>query len=109
MSESMSIAQPGWHYDDDTGALIRDVIHRMGRRCRNWDYCGKGVYQITITLADRKSRVLGRLCHEETKGAWVELSEVGRLVEATFGELARQWPGAEVLGEIYLRTVKLTG
>ena len=21
---------PGWHYDDDTGALMRDVVHRMG-------------------------------------------------------------------------------
>lgn len=51
---------PGWHYDEDTGALMRDVIHRMGRRCRNWDYCGKGTYQITMTLADRKSCALGR-------------------------------------------------
>ena len=46
---------PGWHFDEDTGALMRDVIHRMGRRCRNWDYCGRGTYQITLTLADRRS------------------------------------------------------
>ena len=60
-------APPGWHYDDDTGALMRDVSHRMGRRCRNWDYCGKGSCQITITLADRRSRALGRLCHDKTR------------------------------------------
>jgi len=48
MADNLPIAPPGWHYDEDTGALIRDVIHRMGRRCHNWDYCGKGVYQITI-------------------------------------------------------------
>ena len=61
-------APAGWHYDDDTGALMRDVIHRMGRRCRNWDYCGRGCYQITITLANRRSRALGRLRHDETRG-----------------------------------------
>lgn len=93
---------PGWRYDEETGALMRDVIHRMGRRCRNWDYCGRGVYQITITLADRKSRALGRLCHEPARGAWVELSETGRLVEAALAELPRQWPGVEILGNVIM-------
>ena len=77
---------------------MRDVIHRMGRRCRNWDYCGKGAYQITITLADRRSRALGRLDYAEGRGAFVELSELGRLVEGVFDELPRQWAGVEVLG-----------
>jgi len=98
MADSLPIAPPGWHYDEDTGALMRDVIHRMGRRCRNWDYRGKGVYQITITLADRKSRALGRLRHDEAQGAFVELSETGRLVEAVWAEIAAQWPGVELLG-----------
>ena len=80
-SVGFPVAPPGWHYDEDTGALMRDVIHRMGRRCRNWDYRGKGVYQITITLDDRRSQALGRLGHEEKRGAFVELSELGRLVE----------------------------
>ena len=73
---------PGWHHDDDTGALMRDVVHRMGRRCRNWDYCGKGTYQITMTLADRKSCALGRLGHDARKGAFVALSALGREIEA---------------------------
>lgn len=60
---------PGWRYDEDTGAMVRDVIHRMGRRCRKWNYRGKGVYQITLTLADRASRALGRLCFDEARGA----------------------------------------
>lgn len=88
----------GWHYDEDTGTLMRDVIHRMGRRCRNWDYCGRGTYLITLTLADRASRALGRLRHDAQKGAFVELSAVGRLVEATMAELPHQWPDVEVLG-----------
>ena len=92
------VAPPGWHYDEDTGALMRDVIHRMGRRCRNWDYRGKGVYQITITLDDRRSQAFGRLGHEEKRGAFVELSELGRLVEGVLSELPNQWLGVEVLG-----------
>ena len=88
----------GWHYDEDTGTLMRDVIHRMGRRCHNWDYRGLGTYLITLTLADRASHALGRLCHDAQKGAFVELSAVGRLVGATMTELPRQWPGVEVLG-----------
>ena len=82
MSDDLPIVPPGWHVDEDTGAWMRDVIHRMGRRCRNWDYCGKGAYQITITLADRRSRALGRLDYAEGRGAFVELSELGRLVGA---------------------------
>ena len=89
---------PGWHYDEDTGALIRNVIHRMGRRCRNWDYRGRGTYQVTITLADRRSQALGRLCHDETRGAYIELSEIGNLVEAVWAEIPVQWPGVELLG-----------
>ena len=54
---------------------MRDVIHRMGRRCRNWDYCGKGAYQITITLADRRSCALGCLRSAEGRGAFVELGQ----------------------------------
>ena len=97
MCGNSQIPPPGWHVDEDTGAWMRDVIHRMGRRCRNWDYCGKGAYQITIALADRKSCALGRLRYEEGRGAFVELSELGRLVEGLFAELPRQWTGVEIL------------
>ena len=33
----------------------------MLRRCRGWDYCQPCIYQITLVLADRKSKALGRL------------------------------------------------
>lgn len=49
---------PGWHYDEDTGALMRDVIHRMGRRCRDWDYGGRAIYLITICLKERGRPIL---------------------------------------------------
>ena len=62
MGNNGNILPPGWHVDEKTGHIVRDTIHHMGRRCRNWDYCGRGCYLITITLADR-SRPLpsGRL------------------------------------------------
>ena len=98
MSGNSQIPPPGWHVDEETGAWVRDVIHRMGRRCRNWDYCGKGAYQITITLADRKSRALGRLDYAEGRGAFVELSELGRLVEGFVGRIPEFSPEIDVLG-----------
>ena len=98
MSANSQIPPPGWHVDEETGAWVRDVIHRMGRRCRNWDYCGKGAYQITITLADRKSRALGRLNYAEGRGAFVELSDLGRLVEGFVGRIPEFSPEIDVLG-----------
>lgn len=98
MFENRQKSPPGWHYDEDAGALMRDVIHRMGRRCHNWDYCGKGIYLVTLTLADRRCCALGRLGHDAQRGAFVELNAVGRLVEATMAELPHQWSGVEILG-----------
>ena len=77
---------------------MRDVIHRMGRRCRNWNYCGRGAYQITITLADRKSQALGRLACAEGRGAFVEPSELGRLVERFVRRIPEFSPTIDVLG-----------
>ena len=58
MSQAPNIPS-GWHLDEESGCLMRDTIHHMGRRCRNWDYCGRGCYLITITLADRSRPLLG--------------------------------------------------
>ena len=93
---------------DENGALRRETIHRMGRRCRNWDYRCDAVYLITLVLADRSRPILGRLVIDEPKvlargrssatvgvtattasaavdpetvKAHIELSELGRLIE----------------------------
>jgi len=89
---------PGWHYDEDTGAIMRDVIHRMGRRCFNWDYCGKGVYMVTMTLADRSKPLFGRLVGESPETAAIELTELGRAVDAHLRRIGEFTPEIELLG-----------
>lgn len=37
---------------------MNEIIHRMGRRCLNWDYSSRAIYGITITLKDRSRPVL---------------------------------------------------
>ena len=50
----------GW-VRDEAGRLRRETFQRMTRRCRNWDYKGRGVYLITVTAAERGRGVWGRV------------------------------------------------
>lgn len=50
----------GW-VRDENGALRRATIPSMLRRLVGWNYCGRAIYQITITLEDRASAALGRV------------------------------------------------
>ncbi|MBO4287846.1 MAG: hypothetical protein J5985_06745 [Kiritimatiellae bacterium] len=42
-------------------AIMQETKHSMLRRCRGWDYCQPCIYMITLVLADRRSKALGRL------------------------------------------------
>ena len=42
-------------------AVLLKTKHSMLRRCRGWDYRQPCIYQITLVLADRQSKALGRL------------------------------------------------
>ena len=94
---------------DESGALRRETIHRMGRRCRNWDYRCDAVYLITLVLADRSRPILGRLVIDEPKElargrtsatavdpeavkAHIELSELGRLIEEHWRKIGEFMP-----------------
>lgn len=92
-----ALPSAGWHLDETTGTLIRDVIHRMGRRCFNWDYCGTGAYLITITLADRSHPLLGSLVGDGPETAAVELSPLGREIDAHLRRIGEFAPEIEVL------------
>ena len=60
MAAGCNNAPPGWHLNEE-GALVRDTIHSMLRRCKGWDYSQPAVYMITIVLADRRSMALGEV------------------------------------------------
>ena len=92
-----ALPSAGWHLDETTGTLIRDVIHRMGRRCFNWDYCGTGAYLITMTLADRSHPLLGSLVGDGPETAAVELSPLGREIDAHLRRIGEFAPEIEVL------------
>jgi len=95
---------PGW-VRDGQGRLTRETVHSMLRRLPGWDYHGRAICQITITLADRSAGLLGRLevkgprgwvSVEEAKGlglkpegidARVVASELGREVERCWAEI----------------------
>ena len=72
---------------------MRDVIHRMGRRCRKWDYHGRGTYLITMVLADRSKPILGQLT-----GARIALSPLGLAIDAHLRRISEFTPEIEVLG-----------
>jgi len=40
------------------GGIREDVIHRMGRRCREWDYSARAIYLVTVCLKERGRPVL---------------------------------------------------
>ena len=88
---------PGWHLDEDTGALMRDVIHRMGRRCFRWDYCGTGAYLVTMTLADRSQPLFGRLIGDSAETAAIALSPLGHAIDAHVRRIGEFTPEIEVL------------
>lgn len=67
----------------------------MLRRCRNWNYRGTGCYLITLVLNDRSKPLLGRLAVDRPK---IELSELGRRIEAHFRRIPEFMPRIGVLG-----------
>ena len=54
----------------------------MLRRCRGWDYRQPCIYQITLVLADRKSKALGRLVIPEQKDLKLPRQAHGRPLSA---------------------------
>jgi len=82
--------------ETQTNPFRQEVKHHMGRRCIGWDYRSRGIYMITITLADRSKPILGQLICVGDSWA-VVASEIGRIVEECWREIPEQWPGVEIL------------
>ena len=60
MPSGGSLTASGWRVDGE-GRLKREAKPSMLRRCSAHDYCERSIYQITLTLADRRGEPLGRL------------------------------------------------
>ena len=76
----------------------------MLRRCRGWDYRGRGIYMVTLTLRDRTQPLLGRLVTESDGGgdpekvsARIEPTALGATVEALWQDLSALAPQARPL------------
>ena len=35
------------------GATMQEIIHHIGRRCRDWDYGARAIYMVTVSLRER--------------------------------------------------------
>ena len=65
----------------------RDIIHHMGRRCRDWDYGGRAIYMITINLKER-----GRPVMAEWARSLDDSAEAQEQNLPASGQ-AQNWPG----------------
>ena len=78
-----------------TNPFWQEVKHHMGRRLSGWDYAGRGIYMVTITIEGRRP-LLGQLVN--IGGEWsVEPSAVGRIVQDCLAEIPMQWPGVSLI------------
>lgn len=88
---------PGWVVDE-AGALRRETIKSMMRRCRDWNYCSPCIYEITIELAVRGAETLGRIavdrCDETgvPREAHCELTPLGQAIAAHWWRLGAFTP-----------------
>ena len=102
----------------------RDIIHHMGRRCRDWDYGGRAIYMITISLKERGRPVMaewprflggsaeaqgqakipcsspetaGFCVSPETAKIYMPLTPLGEKVLSCWRRIPEFWPMVELL------------
>ena len=71
----------------------------MLRRCNDWDYRQPCIYQITLVLANRASKALGRLVMPSgsAESAKIELSQVGNAVLREWQSIGNHHPEVKPL------------
>ena len=71
----------------------------MLRRCNDWDYRQPCIYQITLVLANRASKTLGRLVMPSVsaESAKIELSQVGNAVLREWQSIGNHHPEVKPL------------
>ena len=69
------------------GSYLQDAKHKMGRRCFTHDYSDRGIYHITLQVAEGLGKIFGKIIgnlaiEDGKEGAPnVELSPIGKMVE----------------------------
>ena len=84
---SEATAMPGY---------MKETVHSMLRRCIGWDYSQPCIYMITVVLADRQSRALGRLVGGTPA---IEPTALGRAVEECWEAIPRFYPQVQIIAK----------
>ena len=90
----------------------------MTRRCLGWDYSQRAIYEITVELANRRSKALGRLLIGDGVGGWVtpaearglglqpedvtariELTALGKAVADCWESIPKFYPKIKIIGK----------
>ena len=80
---------------EEKPAYYKETKPSMQRRCDGWDYKGRGIYMITLTIEGRKP-ILGRLVGEVTD-AQIEMSELGKAIAKEVENIPNYYPQIRVL------------
>ena len=83
----------------ELGEVRRDIIHHMGRRCRDWDYGGRAIYMITINLKERGRPVMAEWprASAETPKVYMPLTPLGEKVLSCWRRIPEFWLMVELL------------
>jgi len=78
-------------------AVYKETIPSMLRRCKEWDYKGRGIYMLTLVVRDRQP-LLGTLAGD-TENAYIDLSNLGKAVNTEVEGIPSHFPQIRVLGK----------
>lgn len=78
-------------------AVYKETIPSMLRRCKDWDYKGRGIYMLTLVVRDRQP-LLGTLAGD-TENAYIDLSDLGKAVNTEVEGIPSHFPQIRVLGK----------
>ena len=83
----------------ELGEVRRDIIHHMGRRCRDWDYGGRAIYMITINLKERGRPVMAEWprASAEKPRVYMPLTPLGEKMLSCWRRIPEFWPMVELL------------
>lgn len=77
-------------------AYYNETKHSMHRRCDGWDYKGRGIYMLTLAVEGRMP-LLGKLMGKEAEAAYIEMSDLGKVIAQEVENIPSHYPQIRVL------------